>query len=222
MVLTQKPNLPQPAARRSMAALVLLAFLAACGGSAPEKKPAAEEKPKPRAPVPEPAEGGASIDGWIVLGENPKWKPIKPLFETYAKREVTGLHNPMRSNLTAFVEKPVPTATRAEDEVVDKPKEKLEDTPFTRVKLGSLTLIVLVTGVAQPKAVLLDGEGNQLVVMRGDHLGSEGGVVKAITQYELQVSVPGEPDVVKSLKPPLNPVEELDAETQGAGKKPEL
>ncbi len=222
MVLTQKPNLPQPAARRSTAALVLLAFLAACGGSAPEKKPAADERPKPKAPAPEPAEGGASIDGWIVLGENPKWKPIKPLFETYAKREVTGLHNPMRSNLTAFVEKPVPTATRAEDEVVEKPKEKLEDTPFTRVKLTTLTLIVLVTGIAQPKAVLLDGEGNQLVVMRGDHLGSEGGVVKAITQYELQVSVPGGPDVVKSLKPPLNPVEELDAETQGAGKKPEL
>ncbi len=218
------PNSPKPAARRPMAALLLLAFVVACGGGG-DKKPAEEEKPKASRPPPPPEpEGGArSVDGWTVLGENPKWKPIKSLFEAYAKREVTGLHNPMRSNLVYFVEKPiVPDGRTDEEDGPKEPTEKIPVTPFTKYTLPSITLIMLVSGVALPKAVLLDPEGNQLVVVRGDRLGGEGGVVKAITQYELQVSVPGEPDVVKSLKPPLNPVEEIDAETQGAGKKPEL
>lgn len=224
MFATLLPHLPKPSSRHALAALVLLAFVTACGGGA-EKKPAEEEKPKPkRAPAVEPAvEGeGTAIDGWIVLGENAKWKPIKPLFETYAKREVTGLHNPLRNNLVSFVEKPVPTSGKGEEEAIDEPKPTVVLTPLTKFKLSTMSLIVLVSGVAQPKAVLLDPEGNQIVAVRGDHLGSEGGVVKAITQYELQVSVPGEPDVIRSLKPPLNPVEEIDAETQGAGKKPEL
>jgi hypothetical protein len=203
-------------------AVWLLTTLAACGGAKKEEAPDPGHTKKAAA-APPPVEGtGTAVDGWVVLGENAKWKPIKPMFEAYAKRDVSGLHNPVRSNLVWFVEKPVPTTTIAEDDKIDKPKEKIEVTPFTRDKLSQMVLFMLVSGVAQPKAVLLDKEGNQLVVVRGDHLGSEGGVVKAITQYELQVSVPGEPDVIKSLKPPLNPVEEIDAETQGAGKKPEL
>ncbi len=222
MFRTLLPKLIHPARLRPIAALTLVAFLAACGGA---KKPEEEAKPKPKKKAPEPVEGeGTAVDGWIVLGENPKWKPVQPLFEAYTKREVTGLHNPMRAQLVYFVERPVPTSSvgnEAEEDQTAK-KEEVPVSPFTKFSLGSMSLIVLVTGVAQPKAVLLDQDGNQLVVVRGDHLGSEGGIVKAITQYELQVSVPGEPDVVKSLKPPLNPVEELDAETQSAGKKPEL
>ena len=235
MFVSQLPPMPARQAPRLLAALPFVVrrrvalriavclgavLLAACGA----KKEAEADKPRPKRPMAEPkVEGeGTAVDGWIVLGENPKWKPIKPLFEAYAKREVTGLHNPVRSNLVWFVEKPVPTTTKVDDEPVDHPKEKLEITAFTKFKLSQLVLFMLVSGVPQPKAVLLDQEGNQLVVVHGDHLGSEGGVVKAITQYELQVSVPGEPDVVKSLKPPLNPVEEIDAETQGAGKKPGL
>lgn len=226
MTALSMPNLLQLSKRPPLAALLLVVLLAACGGGG-EKK-AEEEKPKPKKkPAAEAAEGGgeggATIDGWVVLGENPKWKPIQPLFDAYAKREVTGLHNPMRSNLVAFVEKPVPTATVSVEETTEeKDKPEVPVTPLTRSRLSNLTLILLVSGVAQPKAVLTDMDGNQIVVVRGDHLGSEGGVVKAITQYELQISVPGEADVVKSLKPPINPVEELDAETQSAGKKPEL
>ena len=222
MLRTLFNNLTQSTARRPIAALVLVTFLAACGGGG-EKK-AEEEKPKPKKKVEAPVEGeGTAVDGWIVLGENAKWKPIQPLFETYTKREVTGLHNPMRSNLVNFVERPIiDRPVEGTDDVAGTDEPPPPPTPATKYKLPNMTLIVLVTGVAQPKAVLLDQDGNQLVVVRGDRLGAEGGVVKAITQYELQVSVPGEPDVVKSLKPPLNPVEEIDAETQGAGKKPEL
>ncbi len=219
MVLKLLHNLLKLGHRRPVAALALLAFLAACAGA---KKEAEAEKPKPKHRVVEPEGEGTAVDGWIVLGENPKWKPIEPLFAAYAKRDVSGLHNPMRSNLWTFVERPVPTKGPGTGGSIEPPPTPVAVTPLTRFPLPTLTLFMLVSGVAQPKAVLLDTEGNQLVVVRGDHLGAEGGVVKAITQYELQVSVPGEPDVVKSLKPPLNPVEELDAETQGAGKKPEL
>ncbi len=221
MFLKLLANLRKLDRRRPVVALALLAFLAACGGEA--KKEAEPEKPKPKHKAPEPEGEGTAVDGWIVLGENPKWKPIDPLFQAYAKREVTGLHNPMRPNLWTFVDRPVPTKGADGDPGTIEPVPvQIEQGPNTKFKLPMLTLFMLVSGVAQPKAVLLDPDGNQVVVVRGDHLGAEGGVVKAITQYELQVSVPGEPDVVKSLKPPLNPVEELDAETQGAGKKPEL
>lgn len=219
MFATQAPSVPARHASRLLAALLLVS-LAACV----KKKEAPPDPGRVKRTVAATAapEGvGTAVDGWVVLGENPKWKPIKPLFEAYAKRDVSGIHNPLRSNLVWFVEKPVPVATPI-DEQIEKPKEKVEVTPLTRDHLSQLKLFMLVSGVAQPKAVLTDKDGNELVVVRGDHLGSEGGIVKAITQYELQVSVPGEPDVIMSLRPPLNPVEELDTETQGAGKKPEL
>lgn len=212
--------------RRGVVVAVLA--LAGCGGGGGDSRP--PEPPAPSRKAASPAAGAATgevvvVDGWTVLGENPKWKPIQPLFDAYVKREITGLHNPARNNLHQFVEKPIVEEPLGTAEATPQPTEHPEakvDTPETRFALGSLSLVLLVTGVAQPKALIIGPDGSQFAVVRGQHLGSEGGVVSAITQYELRISVPGAPDVVRSLAPPLNPVEELDAETQGAGKKPEL
>lgn len=221
--------LPKPQRKPLLAAFLAVVLLAACGGDA---KPAEEEKPAPRkAPAAAPAAGAegaaASMEGWVLLGENAKWKPIKPLMDAYAQREIGGLHNPMRGTLVDFVERPMVA------EPLEAPKKGEEKTgatscvdprnPATTGTLNTYTLFMLVTGVAQPKAVLTkQGSTEQLSVVRGDRLGSECGVVQAITQYQLVISVPGEPEKVMSLEPPLNPVEQLDAETQGNGKKPEL
>lgn len=229
MVLNWLKNLASERPRVRLFRLFLLSvlgMLTACGSSA---KPPEEEAAKPKKPkaAAEAAEGGAEgvVDGWLVLGENPKWKPIKPLFEAYAQREVTGLHNPTRANLVDFVEKPIiegpiggepQPGPKAEPVNCQDPQK-----PQTLVRLGSLTLIMLVTGIAQPKAVVVDQDGKQMTLVPGDHVGTECGVVSAITQYELRISVPGEPEVVRSLAPPINPVEELDNENQAA-KKPEL
>ena len=222
------PNPPPRTQRQSLVAVLLAAvWLVACGGSKP---PEDNERPKPKrppAPPPEAAAEGAGelVGGWIVLGENPKWKPVKPLMEAYAKLEIGALHNPMRPTLVDFVERPMaperpidaPVATTTSPTSCVDPKN-----PATTATLTNYTLFMLVTGVAQPKAVLAMRTGEQISVVRGDRLGSECGVVQAITQYELVVSIPGEPERVMSLEPPLNPVEKLDAETQGNGKKPEL
>jgi len=183
---------------------------AACGG---------EEKKKTLWPGGDPAPAkkeeakAATVDDASVLGENPKWKPIAPLFETYAKQTIAGIANPMLPGLALFVEKPLaqepfdPGAAGPESAGAEPQGEA---TPLTVASLDKYRLIILVTGVAQPKAVVLDPDGHKWTVVRGDALGKEGGRVEAILEFKMLVSVPGQAKAVEvSIAPPMS---ELDSE----------
>lgn len=197
---------------------LLLAFglLAAACGSEPEKKPPAPAKaaePAPGAPG-APGAPAPGTENYTVLGENAKWKPVQELFEAYAKREIDGLTNFALNNITTFIEKPIIQEGSVDDPAIvagepRKSPDDLPDTCATKAPLDRYALVILMTGIAQPKAVLTDATGDRCEVIRGDALGNEGGRVTAITQYKLIVSMPGkEKPVALSIAPPISVLDE--------------
>jgi|ETNmetMinimDraft_26_1059896.scaffolds.fasta_scaffold44661_2 hypothetical protein len=197
-------------ARSTIVALVSLLPLAACGD---DPKPKHKFAPAAAAePGAEEAEGDNKelMENYIVLGVNPKWTPLQDLFDKYNERKIEGLENPMLSHLVDHVERPVidQEKTRKKKEIAtsyevedDRPEDH---DPRTWMALGRYKLIILMTGIARPKAVIITPNGVRYVLVRGDPLGSEGGRVKAILQYKMLVAVPSETEPrIVTIEPPL-------------------
>lgn len=195
----------------TLGALAAAATLVGCGGGGKRPPP-----PPPAAAVQAADEGPDPVlERWELLGENPRFAPLRELYERYTAGQIEELSNPMMPNLVAFVEKPVierrPDEVGSDGAIVPAPApgeavaEGAEQDPRTAKELKDFSLIILMTGVARPKAVVVDSQGNRYTLERGDPLGSEGGRVKAVLQYALHVAVPGQADpVVLSLEPPLH------------------
>ncbi len=176
------------------------------------------EEERRRPPPADPAAAVAVAEGpdpvlerWDLVGENPKFVPLKQLFAAYEDAKFEELANPMLSNLVDFAERPVIEQRPAElgpsvaetGPATDEQPENLDDVR-TKDPLSSYRLIILMTGISRPKAVVTDGKMNRIVLERGDPLGSEGGRVRAILQYKVLIGMPGKADPVEmSIEPPL-------------------
>lgn len=177
------------------------------------------EEERRRPPPADPAAAVAVPDGpdpvlerWDLVGENPKFVPLKGLFAAYEQAKFEELANPMLSNLVDFAERPVieqrpaelgPGVAVATGPATDETPEAVDDVR-TRDPLATYRLIILMTGISRPKAVVTDGKMNRIVLERGDPIGSEGGRVRAILQYKVLIGMPGKADPVElSIEPPL-------------------
>ena len=150
-------------------------------------------------------------DDFVTLGENPKWMPLKEMFDRYKKQKIENLANPLLTNHVIFVEPP-PLPERKK-EGFDVPVSPLERGGFDRNRdkdkrtvapLESYKLVMLMTGTANPKAVVIGPQGRKFILQRNDPLGSEKGRVRAILQYKMLVSVPNEAKARSvSIEPPL-------------------
>lgn len=191
------------APRWAVLLLTLAALAVACGGEPAPKPQMAPRGPDPAAEAAAPAED----PNFIVLGENPKWKPIRTLFQAYQGREIDGVANVTLANTSLFIEKPVIQQAGPDEPVVATDEEgapDLPDTCATKGDLDSYKLIILLTGIAEPKAVFIGPDANRCEVVRGDAIGNRGARVAAITQYKVIIDVPGEEKTIeKSLVPPL-------------------
>ena len=206
-------------------ALVLLVALPGCGGDPPKDAAKPPEKAGEKA-----ADKGAGaaeaappvMDGYIVLGENLRWRPIEKIFKNYTKNEVTAIANPTQPNLAIFV---IPPPLERKEELLTGPggegvvevkacvgEDCPKIPPLLAEKLDKYVLIILQTGASMPKAVVLDSHNKQHELKRGDRFGSEGGTVLAILQDKMLVSVPGKTKaVVLSIEPPITELESDDS-----------
>ncbi len=200
-------------ARRGAWVYLLAWTLTGCGEEAKKAAPAAAEAAVAAIVAgPDPV-----LERWEPLGENPRNVPLKELFKRYEAAKIEELANPMLANLVDFVPKP----NENKDELGGQPNYELQDQgaaksalelsqakdvdPRIAEALQQYTLIILLTGIARPKAVLTDSKGERIEVERGDPLGREGGRVKAILQYELLIDVPGKSEPFKkNIKPDLH------------------
>ncbi len=191
-------------------ALAATMTLTACGSDG-----GGNRRPPPRgAPPPPPPEKDLVLENWELLGENPRWVPIHDMFTRYEKAKIEELANPLQPNLVTFVPKPIidrkPKVIddgRGQAIVTDADSEKTEidkTDPRRQWTLDRFQLIILMTGTANPIAVVVDPKDNRFELRRGDPIGNEGGRVRAITQYAMLVAIPGKtkPHVI-SLRPPL-------------------
>lgn len=196
----------------SMVTAVALATpitLAGCGGDGGGgPKP---HMPPPAAAAAEEEEADPTVDEYTTLGVNPKWVPLQSMFDAYKTQKIENLANPLLTNHVVFVEPPpLPERKSAESEI---PVSPLERGGFDRNKdkdkrtvapLESYKLVMLMTGTANPKAVVIGPQGRRFILKRNDPLGSEKGRIRAILQYKMLVSVPNEAKArTVSIEPPL-------------------
>ncbi len=198
---------------RGLIVALLAALMLACGGEPAQKPQMAPRGPEPAAEAAAPADD----PNFIILGENPKWKPIRELFKSYQGREIDGVANITLANASLFIEKPVIQQAGPEEAAMATDEEgapDLPDTCATKGEIEAYKLIILLTGIPEPKAVFIGPDGNRCEVVRGDALGNRGARVAAITQYKVIIDVPGEEKTIeRSLVPPLKGFGESDEES---------
>jgi len=149
---------------RSAALAIALAALAACGDARkPAPRPAAAPAAVAVAPLTSP-DGGADADGGAEAPAPPEW-----VYSSVGKRD------PFRSFLADLQASGQALVTRC-------------NTPLGRFELEQLKLVAVVTGLADPVAMLEAPNGVGYAVRRGACLGKNGGVVATIRTGEVMVS----------------------------------
>jgi type IV pilus assembly protein PilP len=191
--------------RSSFLLLVAPAFaLAACG---PDRKPSDAVKPTPpKAPTvaPAPAPGGPVPGAPVPGAEGPQGDPrfamLKPYFHQYLKRPLDAKTNVFKSNLAQF-------APRVEIEVDEQKAEEEPKTPLEYHDVDSYRLVLIMSGTAISKALLVDPKGKSFIVTVGTKVGNRGGKVAAISATEVRIEEPARPPVVKALELPSTEME---------------
>lgn len=137
---------------------------------------------------------------------NPKAAIIRPFFAASLRRPIESRVNPFRSNLAHFA----PHVEVAEEEVEKEEKEEAK-TPLEFYDVNSYKLVLIMSGTALAKALVVDPKGKGYIVQEGTKIGNRGGKVVSITATEVRIEEPGNPPIIKSLEPPA---EEMEKELQ--------
>lgn len=184
--------------------LLVSAVLMACGG-----KPASN-MPPPGVPGAAPAAGGipggpAPAEGVESTDANPRFTILKPYFKDFLRRPLDSKVNVFRTNLDRFT----PTVE------IDADPEQAEvgpKTPLEYYDTASYRLVLIMSGTAQAKALVIDPRDKAYIVQVGTLIGNRNGKVTSISATALTIDEPGYPPVVKTLESPLEDMErELSA-----------
>lgn len=141
-----------------------------------------------------------------TLPENPKALLLRPFFYQSLRRPAESKVDPFRSNLARFAPH-VEVALEEEQEKEEEPK-----TPLEYYDVDSYKLVLIMSGTAQPKALVVDPKGKSYILSPGTRIGTRQGKVVSITSTEVRIEEPGRPPVIKALEPPVTEMEkELQA-----------
>jgi len=139
------------------------------------------------------------------MGPNPKATLLRPYFRTFAKKPVDGKVDPFRTNLARF-------APHVEVEEESVGPEKTPKTPLEYFDTDSYKLVLIMSGTAQSKALVVDPKSKSYIIQAGTKIGNREGKVVSITSTEVRIEEPGRPPIMKVLEPPIIEMEkELQA-----------
>ena len=125
----------------------------------------------------------------MVIVPSETWDRIAPFVEKFTGAADLQKSDPFRNNLTRFVELPEIPVTQPE-EVVAEGEVEVVLTPLQRFPVEDFTLVMVMSGTSESKAVVVDPVGVPWVVARDTPIGNKNGVVQTITQYSIIVSEP--------------------------------
>jgi len=169
--------------------LSLFFVVSACGKLSPNvgeklvQAPPARPQPPPQQAVTAPA-----------VVEKPQAALIKPFFAQFLKRPLEAKVDPFRSNLAHF-------APHIEIEE-EKAEEREQKTPLEYYDVSQYKLVLIMSGTAQPKAMVIDPRGKSYVLQVGTKIGTRDGKVVSITTTEVRIEEPGRPPFIMALEPP--------------------
>jgi len=139
------------------------------------------------------------------LGPNPKATLLRPYFQAFVKKPVDGKVDPFRSNLARFA----PHVEIAEESTGP---EEVEKTPLEYFDTDSYKLVLIMSGTARAKALVVDPKGKSYIVQAGTKIGNHDGKIVSITSTEVRIEEPTRPPILKVLEPPIVEMEkELQA-----------
>lgn len=181
-----------------LTALAGAAVLPACEEDKPMERPVLK-RPKPRHSSANTEADNVQV---VIPLKNQKWNAIEQHFRKYLGQKHTTPKDVFRSSILKFV--PRPAVKETEEEKVETVElEQEERGPLQQYPLKEYRLLLIMSGTAVPKAVVVDPKSQAFVVQRDTRIGDKGGIVEAITQYDVVVKEPNAEDAVKlSIKPP--------------------
>jgi len=191
-------------------AFLCAAFFLGCGGGAGQSTgPRTSKEPnKKRRAGP----GVAAVEG-VEGSKVDHWKHLGPYFQEFTKEGTAENKDPFKPQVIRFLGKEdllrqiralEPEVSTAESGS-DVPTEILSG-PLQAAPLSEFYPIIILTGVTQPKAVIIAPNGDAHEVEEGQRVGSEGGQIVDITQYQVKYRLPGQTrgeEIVQSLRPSL-------------------
>lgn len=186
---------------KAASALFLALFLfAACGSSGSNMPPPSATGAAPGALLP----GGAAAPE-ASDDTNPKFTILKPFFKDFLRRPLDSKVNIFRTNLDRFT----PTVE------IDADPEQAEETPKTPLEyydVDSYRLVLIMSGTAQAKALVIDPRDKSYIIQVGTLIGNRAGKVTSISATAVTIDEPGYTPVVKTLESPIDDMErELQA-----------
>ena len=186
--------------RLFLAAGALIFAVAGCGGGAGH--------------VPRPTGGNTqapaqAADQQVAEVIEDDWSALQPYFNQFMDQSITEFKDPFRLQIVQHAGKKdlldqLSALRPVENEDGEIRGPDLPKGPLQRFGVAAYRPIIIMTGIAEPKAVLESPKGQTFVVTRDTYVGTEGGFVEDLTQYHVVFRVPGlDAPVIKSLKPQL-------------------
>jgi len=224
---------PRIPARRVLTRILIIVFVAtlpvtvtACGDD--EVAPA--RPVDPRGPRTKKKKGFDATGIVSVNITNPRWDLVKGHFQKVAAKRHTPVHDVFKPQVLNFIprpEMPEPDST----EVVESIDSEVEEVrgPLQLFPASDYELLLVMSGTAMPKALVVDPKGQTHVVTRDMRLGDAGGLIEHITQYMVVVREPNSERPYKlTIKPPfmdlttrVAPTAEASCETADATPPPD-
>ena len=137
------------------------------------------------------------------------WSALEPYFNQFVDQSITDFKDPFKLQIVKHVGKKdlldrLSAMRPLESDDEESRGPEVPKGPLQRFGIQGYRPIIIMTGLAEPKAVLEAPSGQTFVVTRDTYVGSEGGFVEDLTQYHVVFRVPGmENLLVMSLKPEL-------------------
>jgi len=155
------------------------------------------------------ARGNAQANSLAAAGKvtgiaNPKAAMIRPYFQGFTKKPVDGMIDPFRPNLARF-------APHVEIEKEAVGPEEEPRTPLEYFDVNAYKLVLIMSGTAQAKALVVDPKNKSFIIQTGTKIGNRKGKIVSITATEVRIEEPEHPPVIKVLEPP---VVEMEKELQ--------
>lgn len=177
-------------------------MLASCG----DDEVIAERPKDPRKNRPKKTKAGLDPAGMVNVNiTNPRWDILKDHFQKMATKRHTPVHDVFKPQVLNFIprpELPEPETT----EVVADVEAEVEEVrgPLQLYPLTDYELLLVMSGTAVPKALVVDPKGEAHAVTREMRLGDGGGIVEHISQYMVVVREPNSERPYRlSIKPPF-------------------
>ena len=194
------------------AVVFVLGSVTGCGSDKPKRKG------PPGRPFAVPTQTGQATKAVATPSGRPEavgWKHIAEHFDRFVKEPRVSVRDPFRSYVTDFVPKPELPEPEEEPQVAQQvsagPTEE-EVAPLQRYPVEAYHVLMILSGVAVPKAVIEDPIGNVWIVKPDTPIGNRGGVIVNISEYSVFIQ---EPDADKYVEKTLEP-EIFQLSRQGA------